>query len=133
MQDIQIVIIGAEIIAGVIITALFVRSRIPKETIEQQGKLIEALTQRQTELLAAHVTNEKAISELQGQIKVYKELPLRQIADSLKILETLPQEFQRISDQNQEKIIQSFQNVTEQHVDNQTVGGKVTNLRPATA
>lgn len=133
MQDIQIVIIGAEIIAGVIITALFVRSRIPKETIEQQGKLIEALTQRQKELLDAHVMNEKAISELQGQIKVYKELPLRQIADSLKILETLPQEFQRISDQNQEKIIQSFQNVTEQHVDNQTVGGKVTNLRPATA
>ena len=133
MQDIQIVIIGAEIIAGVIITALFVRSRIPKETIEQQGKLIEALTQRQKELLDAHVMNEKAISELQGQIKVYKELPLQQIANSLKILETLPAEFERISADSQKKIIQSFQNVTEQHVDHQTVSGKVTNLRPATA
>lgn len=133
MVEIQLIVVSAEIITGIILAILFIQSRIPKETIEQQGKLIEALTQRQTELLAAHVTNEKAISELQGQIKVYKELPLRQIADSLKILETLPQEFQRISDQNQEKIIQSFQNVTEQHVDNQTVGGKVTNLRPATA
>lgn len=133
MQEIQIIIVGAEIIAGVIITALFVRSRIPKETIEQQGKLIEALTARQTELINAHVTNEKAISELQGQIKVYKELPLQQIANSLKMLETLPAEFERISNKSQEHIIQSFQNVTEQHVDKQTVGGKVTNLRPATA
>lgn len=132
MQDIQIVIIGAEIIAGVIITALFVRSRIPKETIEQQGKLIEALTQRQKELLDAHVMNEKAISELQGQIKVYKELPLQQIANSLKMLETLPAEFEKISNNSQEKIIQSFQNVTEQHVDNQTIGG-VTKLKPAAA
>lgn len=133
MQEIQIIIVGAEIMAGVIITALFVRSRIPKETIEQQGKLIEALTARQTELINAHVTNEKAISELQGQIKVYKELPLQQIANSLKMLETLPAEFERISNKSQEHIIQSFQNVTEQHVDKQTVGGKVTNLRPATA
>lgn len=133
MQEIQIIIVGAEIIAGVIITALFVRSRIPKETIEQQGKLIEALTARQTELINAHVANEKAISELQGQIKVYKELPLQQIANSLKMLETLPAEFERISNKSQEHIIQSFQNVTEQHVDKQTVGGKVTNLRPATA
>jgi len=133
VQEIQIIIVGAEIMAGVIITALFVRSRIPKETIEQQGKLIEALTARQTELINAHVTNEKAISELQGQIKVYKELPLQQIANSLKMLETLPAEFERISNKSQEHIIQSFQNVTEQHVDKQTVGGKVTNLRPATA
>lgn len=134
MQDIQIVIIGAEIIAGVIITALFVRSRIPKETIAQQGELIKALTQRQQELLDAHVSNEKAISELQGQIKVYKELPLQQIANSLKMLETLPAEFERISNKSQDQIIKSVQNITEQHVDNQTVGkSRVTNLRPATA
>ncbi len=133
MQDIQVVIIGAEIVAGIIITALFVRSRIPKETIEQQGKLIEALTARQTELISAHVSNEKAISELQGQIKVYKELPLQQIANSLKIMETLPAEFERISKKSQEQIINSFQNIGEQHVDKQTVGGVQTKLRPATA
>lgn len=133
MQDIQIVIIGAEVIAGVIITALFVRSRIPKETIAQQGELIKALTQRQQELLDAHVMNEKAISELQGQIKVYKELPLQQIANSLKILENLPTEFERISNKSQEQIINSFQNIGEQHVDKQTVGGVQTKLRPATA
>lgn len=134
MQDIQIVIIGAEIIAGVIITALFVRSRIPKETIAQQGELIKALTQRQQELLDAHVSNEKAISELQGQIKVYKELPLQQIANSLKMLETLPAEFDRISNKSKDQIIKYVQNITEQHVDNQTVGkSRVTNLRPATA
>lgn len=133
MVEIQLIIVSAEIITGIILAILFIKSRIPKETIEQQGKLIEALTARQTELINAHVTNEKAISELQGQIKVYKELPLQQIANSLKMLETLPAEFERISNKSQEHIIQSFQNVTEQHVDKQTVGGKVTNLRPATA
>lgn len=132
MQEVQGIIIGAEIIAGAIIAAIFIRSRIPKETIAQQGELIKTLTQRQQELLDAHVINEKAISELQGQIKVYKELPLQQIASSLKMLETLPSEFERISQKSQDHIIKSFQNVTEQHVDNQTVGG-VTKLRPATA
>lgn len=127
------VIIGAEILAGIILALLYVKSRIPGETIKQQGELIKALTERQNELINAHVSNEKAISELQGQIKVYKELPLQQIANSLKMLETLPAEFEKISNKSQEHIIQSFQNVTEQHVDNQTVGGKVTKLRPATA
>lgn len=126
MDNLQIVVVGSEIIAGIVLAALFVKSRIPKETIEQQGKLIEALTARQTELLAAHVANEKAISELQGQIKVYKELPLRQIADSLKILETLPAEFQRISNDSQQQIINSLKG------DDQPVG-RATNLRPATA
>jgi len=127
------VIIGAEILAGIILALLYVKSRIPGETIKQQGELIKALTERQNELINAHVSNEKAISELQGQIKVYKELPLQQIANSLKMLESLPAEFERISNKSQDHIIQSFQNVTEQHVDKQTVGGKVTNLRPATA
>lgn len=127
MDNLQIVVVGSEIIAGIVLAALFVKSRIPKETIEQQGKLIEALTARQTELLAAHVANEKAISELQGQIKVYKELPLRQIADSLKILETLPAEFERISHDSQQQIINSLKGVDDQPV------GRSTNLRPATA
>lgn len=131
MQEFQAVIIGAEIVAGIVISTVFIRSRIPKETIAQQGELIKALTLRQQELLDAHVVNEKAISELQGQIKVYKELPLQQIANSLKALETLPAEFEKISNKSQETIIQSFQNVTEQHVDRQTVGG-VTKLKPAT-
>lgn len=127
MVELQLIVVSAEIITGIILAVLFIKSRIPKETIEQQGKLIEALTARQTELLAAHVANEKAISELQGQIKVYKELPLRQIADSLKILETLPKEFERISNDSQQKIIQSLKGVDDQPA------GKVTNLRPATA
>jgi hypothetical protein len=132
VDQIQIVVIGAEIVVGVVLAALFIRSRIPKETIAQQGELIKALTQRQQELLDAHVVNEKAIAELQGQIKVYKELPLQQIANSLKMLETLPAEFERISNKSQEHIIQSVQNIAEQHVDNQTVG-KVNKLRPQAA
>lgn len=134
MQEIQIIIIGAEIIAGIVLAALFVKSRIPKETIAQQGELIKALTQRQQELLDAHVMNEKAISELQGQIKVYKELPLQDIAESLKMLKTLPEQFKAISDASQENIIDSFQNIGVQHVDNQTVGkvNKV-KLRPRAA
>jgi len=121
MPEFQLITGIAQIVAGVILVVLYVLSRVPKETIAQQGELIKALTQRQQELLDAHVLNEKAISELQGQIKVYKELPLQQIANSLKILETLPAEFERISHESKEAIISSVQNINKQHVGTQLV------------
>ena len=139
MQNIQNYITAANIVAAVVLAAVYIRSRIPKETIAQQGQLIVALNGRidaigaeNKELHRQHVENQKAIADLQGQIKVYKELPLQEIARSLKALEGLPSEFDRISKENRDRIIKSFQNVGEQHVDNQTVVHE-TKLKPAMA
>lgn len=70
------------------ILALF--SRIPKQTItnyEQlsvaQEKRIAALEEQSKVDHKNHLENIKAIADLQGQIKVYKELPLREMAKAM--------------------------------------------------
>lgn len=70
------------------ILALF--SRLPKQTIQNQKDLIEtyekrlkALEDQKDEDRKQHIENVKAIAELQGQIKVYKELPLQEMAQAM--------------------------------------------------
>jgi len=70
---------------------LAIKSQIPKQTIENQKTLIEtyekrlkALEDQKEEDRKQHIENVKAIAELQGQINVYKELPLQQMADSMR-------------------------------------------------
>ncbi len=83
-----IAIIGyVSLIAGSIL-ALF--SRIPKQTItnyEQltaaQEKRIAALEEQSKIDHKNHLDNIKAIADLQGQIKVYKELPLQEMAKAM--------------------------------------------------
>lgn len=65
-------------------------SRIPKQTItnyEQlsvaQEKRIKALEDQSKVDHKNHLENIKAIADLQGQIKVYKELPLREMAKAM--------------------------------------------------
>lgn len=72
-------------------SALALFSRIPKQTItnyEQlsvaQEKRIAALEEQSKVDHKNHLENIKAIADLQGQIKVYKELPLQSLADSMK-------------------------------------------------
>lgn len=82
------------IIGGVI----SLRQKQPKEIISNQKVLIETYEKRLKALEdqsvadhKQHIENAKAIADLQGQIKVYKEIPLRQLADSM----------QKISDVNE--------------------------------
>ncbi len=127
-MEFQAILIGVELVAGVLLAILYIKSRLPKETIEQQTKLISALEgrvnmmeQENKILLGKHIENEKAIATLEGQIKVYKELPLQDIAKSLKALENIPSEFERIGDKNRDQIINAVKNINVQHVKNQTV------------
>ena len=83
-----IAIIGYVSLAVGSILALF--SRIPKQTItnyEQlsiaQEKRIAALEEQSKIDHKNHLENIKAIADLQGQIKVYKELPLQQMAKAM--------------------------------------------------
>ena len=101
---IVITILGASI--------LYARNRIPQQNVKEQGELITTLqalrladaekTTKQLNILTdtyekrikaledelrvnhqMQLDNVAAIAELQGQIKVYKELPLRELADSI--------------------------------------------------
>lgn len=83
-----IAIIGYISLAVGSILALF--SRIPKQTItnyEQlsvaQEKRIAALEDQSKIDHKNHLENIKAIADLQGQIKVYKELPLQEMAKAM--------------------------------------------------
>ena len=83
-----IAIIGYISLAVGSILALF--SRIPKQTItnyEQlsvaQEKRIAALEEQSKVDHKNHLENIKAIADLQGQIKVYKELPLQEMAKAM--------------------------------------------------
>jgi hypothetical protein len=85
---------------------LAIFSRIPKQTIENQKSLIEtyekrlkALEDQKEEDHKTQIENVKAIADLQGQIKVYKELPLQQMA---KAMEEISRVNKAIADSNTE-------------------------------
>lgn len=127
-DDLTSLIGVGEVIGVVVMAILYVKSRLPKETIEQQTKLIDALNKRldnlegeNKELHKQHVDNQKAIADLQGQIKVYKELPLQDIAKSLKALENIPQEFEKVTEKSTKQILDAVTNIKTQHVEQQTV------------
>lgn len=127
-------VVTVEIIVGILLAVLYIKSRLPKETIEQQTKLIDALEKRlatmeaeHKDLLTKHVENEKKIATLEGQIQVYKELPLQDIAKSLKALENIPVEFERITNKYNKQIMQAISNVKVQNVSHQNVKEEVVN------
>ena len=68
-------------VVGIIFALL--KTGTTKATIQSQKELIETLTAQVNELRNLHIENEKAISELQGQVSVYKELPLNQLSTAM--------------------------------------------------
>lgn len=125
------------------ILALF--SRIPKQTISNQKDLIEtyekrlkALEDQKDEDRKQHIENVKAIAELQGQIKVYKELPLQEMATAMQeisrvnktiaesnteILRTL-KDSALIAADDRTTLLHPIQNVENQTVETQVVKNK---------
>lgn len=66
---------------------LVLKSRIPKITIDNLVQLndtyekrIKALEEEIGTFNSQHLENVKAIADLQGQVKVYKDLPLQELA-----------------------------------------------------
>lgn len=77
-------IIGSvALVAGAVLVII---SRSTKDTIKQQSVLIDAQKDRLDLLERQHIENAKKIGQLEGQLNAYKELPLKQIASSLKSL-----------------------------------------------
>jgi hypothetical protein len=75
----------------IVATYLIIKTRVPQQTIENQRQLIDTYEKRinalEDELKANHriqLDNIAAISELQGQVKIYKELPWKELTDGIK-------------------------------------------------
>jgi metal-dependent amidase/aminoacylase/carboxypeptidase family protein len=97
-QIVQDVIIGITLVGGVL---LYLKGHVPQQTIKNleaandsyvkldatRQKSIEALELKVKEIIDRHTAEKlewtQAVAELQGQIKVYKELPLRELADGI--------------------------------------------------
>lgn len=83
---INVVGFAAFIVGGL----LYARSKVPTQTIvnyklltESQEKRIKALEDQSKADQKNHLDNVKALADLQGQIKVYKELPLQEMASAM--------------------------------------------------
>lgn len=70
---------------GAVVYSVF-KSQTTRTTITSQKELIETLTVQVQELRTLHIENEKAIAKLSGQLEVYKEIPLKDISETLKAL-----------------------------------------------
>lgn len=73
---------------GAVIFAVF-KNQTTQQTIRSQKELIETLTTQVDELRTLHMQNKEALARLTGQVEVYKEIPLRDLATSMeKLVET---------------------------------------------
>lgn len=76
---------GLVVVTGVASLAwVLFKSSTTKATIQSQKDLIDTLNTQVSQLRTLHTENEKAISELKGQVSVYKELPLSELAASMR-------------------------------------------------
>lgn len=125
------------------VLALF--SRLPKQTIANQKDLIEtyekrlkALEDQKDEDRKQHIENVKAIAELQGQIKVYKELPLQEMAQAMQQISEVNKTIAKSNEQilitlnksaliaadDRETLTHPTQNIAKQNVHTQVVNNK---------
>lgn len=67
----------------VIGAVLILKSKIKTDNLKDLKERVEILEKEREFARQQHVENQKAISNLEGQLSTYKEIPLKQIADSL--------------------------------------------------
>lgn len=70
-------------LALVVGAVLVLRSRVKTENLKDLKERVEILEKEREFAREQHVENQKAISNLEGQLSTYKEIPLKQIAASL--------------------------------------------------
>jgi len=103
------------------------------EILENELKYSKAENQKTKDFASEqHIVNQKAISNLEGQLSTYKEIPLKSIADSLQALPAILTSNNKILDilnesahiAKEEKAHPTPQYVGTQTVENQTVKSK---------
>jgi hypothetical protein len=83
-------------IGGALLT---IKSRIPQQTINNLKELSDSQAGLIKDLQRDRIKDVQAIADLQGQIKVYKELPLREMATAL---QEIKQVNETIADSNRQ-------------------------------
>lgn len=75
----------------VVAAYLVIKTRVPQQTIENQKQLIDTYEKRINSLEEQQLESIKALADLQGQLKTYKEVPLENIASALHSISTVNQ------------------------------------------
>lgn len=83
------ILLAIAFVGGVIV---YTRGRIPQQTIKNLQDLVDSQTKSIAELKESRIEDAKAIGTLQGQVKVYKELPLKSLADGIKEVANISKE-----------------------------------------
>lgn len=90
-KDLQLITLTVELLVAVAIAVLFIKSKAPKQTIEQQAVLIDTLKDRvetledETKLCNEnHIENIARIRELEGRVDELRNIPLKEISKSQK-------------------------------------------------
>jgi len=104
-----------------------VRSKVKDENLNDLKERVAILEKEREEARTQHIENQKAIANLEGQLKTYKEIPLKAIAASLselsqsngQILSVL--QGSALIAANDRDILGSKQTVKEMTVEHQTI------------
>lgn len=121
-------------ISLVVGAVLVLMSKVKTDNLNDLKERVEILEKEREDAREQHIENQRAISNLEGQLNTYKEIPLKSIASSLealpkivdsnsRILETL-QGSAVIAATDRDALVNSNQTVENQVVQNQTVRSK---------
>lgn len=89
-MDNNTVTIVRDIVAYVSLVAgsvLILKSKVKTDNLKDLRERVDILEAERTNAREQHIENQKAISNLEGQLKTYKEIPLKSIAKSLELLD----------------------------------------------
>jgi uncharacterized membrane protein YgaE (UPF0421/DUF939 family) len=103
LKDLQFLTITVELLVAAVIAFLFIRSKAPKQTIEQQNQLInilkdrvEALEDETKACTENHIENITRIKELEGRVDELRNIPLKEISKAQKDILTTQKEILQI-------------------------------------
>lgn len=102
MKDLQLAVLLGELFTAVVIAFFYIKSRLPKQTIEQQSQLIKALEGRidsleeETRLCNEnHLESIDKIKVLQQRIDNTVDIPLSKIAEHMEKTNTILEQLVR--------------------------------------
>ena len=98
-KDLQLVSLTVEMLVAIAIAVLYVKSKAPKQTIEQQTVLISTLKERVEALEDEakmcnenHLQSVARIKELEGRVDELRNIPLKEISKNQKDMLALQKE-----------------------------------------
>jgi hypothetical protein len=114
------------------VAALFAtRSKVKKDNYNDLKERVDILEKERDEARIQHLENQKAIANLEGQLKTYKEIPLKQIATSLSELSLSNGQILSVLQNSANVAAKDKAELATQHTENQEVHHQVINEKGA--